>query len=126
MKILTGEMRDLIQYSSTKETLEANRTAGKESPLGGNVHHDGKAIACIFEGGIDREGALREPRAAFRNKPTQFKEGMVSSPDLIEPALFLQAMPGMWTTSMTSECNHQDLRGPHVLLSLWTFQWPVV
>ncbi|KAJ9604083.1 hypothetical protein H2200_011606 [Cladophialophora chaetospira] len=65
-----GDIRTRLEFQSTKEIIDANREAGKEVPFGVNEDHDGKTIACMFEGGIDRESALRQPRQAFHNIPT--------------------------------------------------------
>ena len=82
-----GDVRTQIEFESTAEILKGNREHVENEPFGVNEHLGGKTIACMFDGGIDREKALREPRDAFRNRPTHIgKDGKPLAPEMSEPA----------------------------------------
>ncbi len=74
----------LLTYLSAMEIVEGNQKAGELGPFGVNEDHGGKIVACMFEGGIDRETALRERRHAFRNRPTHVAN--MVPPSVFEPA----------------------------------------
>ena len=59
-------------------------------------------IACMFEGGIDREASLREPRQAFRNRPTHIANTV--PPPIFEPA-FITAGDAFDTEHIDDECE---------------------
>ena len=97
-----GDMRAQLEFENTQEIIDANREAGREGPFGVNEDHGVKTIACMFDGGIDRESALRQPREAFRNRPTHVSSTV--PPGVVDPA-FISAGNAYDVDHIHDECN---------------------
>jgi hypothetical protein len=63
-------LRDLWVAGSIQDIVAVNRKVGERGPMGINEDHDGDVIACMFDGGIDHEEALRAERKTFQNTLT--------------------------------------------------------
>ena len=78
-----------------------NQKVAREGVLGLNERHGGKVVACMFEGGIDREAALREPRGAFRVRPTHvFNRGHKAEKE------FVSAKDASTLDFINDDCNY--------------------
>ncbi|OCT47396.1 hypothetical protein CLCR_03730 [Cladophialophora carrionii] len=59
----------------------------------------------MFEGGIDREEALREPRAAFRHIPTHIGMAGQPVPEELQEPLFVSAGDAYDTDYVNDDCD---------------------
>ena len=99
------EVRDRVEFVSSAKVLEGIQAAGADGPFVVNEHHGGKMIACMFDGGIDHEGALREPREAFRNRPTHVgRNDNPYQPESTEPD-FISAGSAWDVNCINDECK---------------------
>jgi hypothetical protein len=94
-----------VEFKDSGEVLEANRDALKERPLGLNQNHDGRVVACMFQGGIDREEALRKPRDAFRYRPTHIGRDGQPVPEELQEPQFISAGAAYGADYVNDSCD---------------------
>ena len=61
-----------LEFTSSVDILPENIKAEEEGPFGVNENQRDKVVACMFEGAIDREKALRRLGRKFHNRPRHF------------------------------------------------------